>query len=941
MSTKKRFPLFIFLFISISLNAQWTITGQLRDTVNEPIPAATIMLLSPKDTSLVNFTSSDSKGNFTFRNVRKINYIFKTSHISYMPKEFIIQPTEEKETNLGVIVMNPIAKFLMEIVIKEARAPIFIKGDTVEYDASTFKVPPGSTVEDLLRKLPGLDVDAEGNISTMGKDVKTVYVDGKAFFGNNPKTVTQNLDAVAVSKVQVFTEKSEQEKITGIADGSKEQVMNLELKDEYKKGYFGKASAGYGWGANAPHRWLARGGFNWFTDKQQLSFIGYGNNLNQSSMSWDDMSEFYGQSMQSGRDNGDFGFGSSMRGGRGISISWSGGSNVEGGFSNNAGAGVNYNYYHKKVKFNAGYFYTLNKSFSDIFSERETFLKNDSSFWRVDTNYNSYLRQNHSLSSRFEYEIDSCNNIVVRTNFRYRPGNRIYQTVQLFKTSDLININRNSIDNKYLTDDLNFDLLALYDHKFKKKGRKFAMSGFYNYSDGNNLDDINNINEFLEAANTGDIIKFIVKNNRNSEDHNIKSSMLYVEPLNKRFSLFGFYNFRDAISRNKNFSTDLYNVGIDSLSLNYKNNTLFNRVGASANYSHNGLNFSLGGAFQSLIIEGTSEIMDSVVKLTPKPYNNFIPYFAANLDLPKNIFINATYSYDVNEPQISYLLPMPNLRNTMYKILGNPNLTPERYHEIDGRISYWNRASMTNLSLSGNVKFYDNQIVYNQFTEFVDKQGHITTSIPENLKGGNSFSSNFWTTFPLVKTKLTMTISCNGRLGNSPIFINNIENNTNTKNYGASLGFTLTLGQKLSFTAGSNVSQTFTTYSIQADRNQNYINYGTNAGAKWQMFKKTFLEGNYRFTNYTNRSFEFNRNIHNLNVSVRQIIGKKNQWEMRLAAVDILNQNQYIRHIAETNYIEYRVAPTLARYFLLTAAYNLKGFDVKQAENRRTIVRSR
>jgi hypothetical protein len=341
----KKYLLFsiVFILTFCVAQAQFTITGTVKDTADVAIPAATIMLLNPKDSTLANYTASDSKGNFAFRNVRKTNYILKTSHISYMPGELMINSTEEKEINLGTIVMKPIANFLMEIVIKEAKAPIFIKGDTVEYDATTFKVPPGSTVEDLLRKLPGIDVDVEGNISTMGKDVRTVYVDGKNFFGNDPKTVTQNLDAQAVSKVQVFTEKSEQEKLTGISDGSKEKVMNLELKDEYKKGYFGKASAGYGWGENAPHRWLAKGSFNWFTDKQQLSFIGFGNNLNQSSYDWNDMSEFRGQSMQSGNDNGDFGFNSASS----IRYYTSGGyySGSDGsGFSNNGGGGVNYNY---------------------------------------------------------------------------------------------------------------------------------------------------------------------------------------------------------------------------------------------------------------------------------------------------------------------------------------------------------------------------------------------------------------------------------------------------------------------------------------------------------------------------------------------------------------------------------------------------------------------
>jgi len=939
MNTKSLPLILIYILIAFSVNAQITITGQIKDTLNEPISSATVMLLSPKDTSLVNFTSSDSKGNFTFKNIKKANYVLKISHFTYMPQAISLEPTEEKEMNLGLIVMKPIAHFLMEVVIREAKAPIFIKGDTVEYDATTFKVPPGSTIEDLLRKLPGIDVDAEGNISTMGKDVKTVYVDGKTFFGNNPKTVTQNLDAAAVSKVQVYTEKSEQEKLTGIADGSKEKVMNLELKDEYKKGYFGKATLGYGWGANAPHRWLAKGNFNWFTDKQQLSFIGYGNNLNQSSMDWGDMQEFYGQNMQSGRDNGDFGFGSSM-GGRFIIQSF-GFSRSEGGLSNNGGGGVNYNYYHKKIKFNAGYFYSLNNPFSDVYSHRHTFLQ-DSSFWRIDTAYNNAIRQNHSFSTRFECEIDSANTIVVRANLTYSPNKRDYRLDQLYQTSEFIPINVLTVDNHYKNEDLKFNILTIYNHKCKKKKRTFSLSGFYNFNDGTNFEYIDNINNFFNVTTHSEQIDYWVKinNNKISQEHIAKSSLLYVEPLGKRFSLMFFYNFRNNLSKNNNNSTqpDL-KEGIDSLWLDYRFNALYNRIGTSANYAHNGINLSLGGAFQSLLLDGTCITKPySIEKLNVSPYNNFIPYISANLDLPKNFYVNASYSYDVTEPSISYLFPMPNLSNTMYKILGNPELDPERYHEIEAGVRYWSSASMINLSLRGDMNFYKTRNIYNQHTEYVENQGYITISKPGTVNGGNRFSSYFWSSFPIIKTKLTMNISLNGRIDNSPVFINNIENLTNSKSYGGNISFNLTLGQKLSFSAGTNISQTFTKYSIQTDRNQNYINYGAYVNGKWQVFKKTFLEGNYRFTNYTNRSFEVNQNMHLLNISVRQIIGKKNQWELRLAAVDLLNQYEYIYQTAAVNYIEYRTSPTLARYFLLTASYNIKGFETKNSNNRNIMI---
>ena len=937
---KKQIFLLIFLvFIAISAKAQFTITGMLRDTSQTAISSATVMLLNPKDSTLVNFSTSDSKGNFIFRNVKKTTYLLKISHIAFMPKEIFINPPEEKELNLDVIELKPIAGFLMEVVIREAKAPIFIKGDTVEYDATTFKVPPGSTVEDLLRKLPGIEVDGSGNISTMGKDVRTVYVDGKTFFGNDPKTVTQNLDAQAVSKVQVFTEKSEQEKLTGVSDGSQEKVMNLELKEEYKKGYFGKASAGYGWGENAPHRWLAKGNFNWFTDKQQLSFIGYGNNLNQTNLDWSDMSEFRGQSMQTGNDNGDFGFNSGF-GMRYIMYSYSSGGDGT-GFTNSGGGGVNYNYYDKKVKFNAGYLYTVNKTFSDVFANRQTFL-GDSTFWRMDTTHNENLRQNHNFSTRLEYQIDTLNSIILRANIGYVPEKKSYITDQLYQTAEFTDINLHHIDNKYKNNNLNVDFLTIYNHKFKKKGRSFSLSGFYNYKDGNDFENIENINEFFTLPSLSEQIKFLVKNNRNSEDHNVKSSVLYVEPLGKRFSLLGFYNFRNTISKNHNYSSDPENnnAHIDSLYIDYQNNRLYNRVGTSLNYGHNGINLTLGGAYQSLIITGTCETKPPFLeKLDPKIYHNFIPYFSTFLELPKSVHINASYSYDVAEPEISYLFPMPNWSNTLYKIEGNPNLNPERFHNANARISYWNSASMINISVSADVKYYDSQIVYNQTIEEIAGEGFVTTNTPANMKGGENYFTSIWTNFPIVKTILTMHVYVYGRFSNSPLFINDIENITNSKSYNASIDFNLTAGQRLTFYVGGNISQTFTKYSLQTDRNQRYINYSVSANAKWQVFKKTYLETTYKFTNYSNKKLDFSQNLHLLNISVRQVIGKKNKWELRAAAIDVLNNNKYIRQGAAVNYIEYRTAPTLARYFMLTVSYNIKGFEVKNTEKKERQVR--
>ena len=223
------------------------------------------------------------------------------SFVGFIPFQQNLAPSPTDVNDLGVLKMKPITKELLEVVIRAAKAPLSIRGDTIEYNTSSFKVPPGSTVEDLLRRLPGIEVDADGNIKAQGKDVSKLYVDGKTFFGNDPKAATKSLGAETISKVQVFNEKSEQSKLTGVDDGKKEKAMNLELKEEYKKGRFGKITAAIG----NQERWAARGNYNRFNKTEQMSIIGYGNNINQTGLNWDDYGEFKGQ-VRGGTSQGDY-----------------------------------------------------------------------------------------------------------------------------------------------------------------------------------------------------------------------------------------------------------------------------------------------------------------------------------------------------------------------------------------------------------------------------------------------------------------------------------------------------------------------------------------------------------------------------------------------------------------------------------------------------------
>ena len=934
MPSMKLLNLALLLLLSLTVFSQQprniNISARVVDTLGETVPVATVMLLNSSDSTLINYTTSDSNGEFGFKNIKNSGYILKISHVSYMPIQRDIPVINQADYNMGDIVVAPIAEILMEVVIKSAKAPLFIHGDTVEYDARLFKVPPGSTVEDLLRRLPGVEVDADGNITTMGKNINRVYVDGKTFFGDDPSSVTKNLDAEAISKVKVYDEKSEQERLTGIDDGSDEKVMNLELKDDFKKGHFGKASIAGG----TEQRWAARGSFNRFNEISQLSFLGFANNMNNSGVNWDEYTEFKGSSAYSDFDNGDFGFGSG-RGHR--SLSMIGGNYSNKGFTKNYGGGVNYNYFNKKTKFNASYFYNQSDLTYDQFTKRQTFL-NDTSYFRYDTTDNYQFNNSHTVSSRFEYEFDSANTAIIRVNARLSENSNTNNQFQIYQTNSSVDINSNTVYYSATNEAYSVNVLGLYNHKFKKKRRSFSFSAVADLSDNNSDNTIDNINEYFLTTNEVERINLLYDNQ--GSQNNFKSSLMYVEPFGKRLSLMTFYNFSNKIQESAKLTKDVLasNSMIDSLSNYYIHSVLYNRLGASLNYAWEGLNISMGGAYQIIGLKGDYALTQRTeprIGLPQKDYMNFVPYFSANWELPNNMRIYGTYSYNINEPSMTQLQPVSSFSNSLYRIEGNTNLVPERSHSISAGAYYWDRASFTNVSLSFGANLNENSIVYNKSTEFVDSIGYVTVSKPENVEGGNSYYAYLWSNVPIIKTILSLNVSGNVRFSENPVYINSIKNITKTDSYGGRLGLDLNIGAKLNINIDGRVSTSNVKYSLQTNQNQVILNYSSEAGFKWQFAKKSYLEGNFTWSNYQSDRLDYVADIMLLNVSIRQLIGKNNRFEVRLAAFDLLNQKEYLYQVATENYTEYTSSPTLARYFMLSVSYNLKGFEESNNKRRR------
>jgi len=931
--------LLVFFFTGLSFSQQpsrVSIKGTIKDANNVEGAFATVMLLNPKDSTLQNFTQSNDHGGFAFNNVKNTSYILKVSLISYLPMQMHIAASPTAVNDLGVVTIKPIAKELFEVVIREAKAPLTIRGDTIEYDATTFKAPPGSSVEDLLRRLPGIEVDASGNLKTQGKDVKRVYVDGKTFFGDDPKGATKNLDANAVSKVQVFDEKSEQAKLTGVDDGVKEKAMNLELKEEYKKGSFGKLTAAGGANEEGVGRWAGRGSFNHFNKTSQLSFIAYGNNINETGVNWEDYTEFKGQSTFDDRDNGDFGFSSGRRGYYYMSDEGSPMSYFDGrGFTKNYGGGANYNFDNKKTKFSGSYFYKNNQQTYKEINYRQTFY-GDSTFSNNDTTKYSDTRQNHTIAARIEHNLDSNNVIIAKANFRYSMINSDNEMNDFYTLSNETLLNNLFRNNSIDKNSWKLTSAAIYRHKFKTKGRSFAISAAYNRNPVSDDEDYYSKNHFYIPAFMEEIHR---REAENINKEQIKSSLLYTEPLSKRFFLELFDNFNTSDNKDNRQITDaLHNdIRIDSLSVYYTNKVSIDRLGTDVRYSFNGLNIMLGVAGQYLQMNGKYSGEKGGTLIVPainKTYWSLSPKFDFTYQLPNNMWLSCEYGYDVTEPSFEYLQPVPNVSNPLYQTEGNIDLKPERTHEVNLNYSYYNPASFTNLGLYVDYSYCANNITYNQNLMLVDSIGIVTISKPENNSESNSLSSYIWAGFPIIKTKFTNDWSFDFFYGNSGAHINDVFNTTQRYQYSLHTSFDLTPGQKLVIALSGNATLSQTKFSINTSRNQLIQEYTAGLNVKWQFAKKSFFESNFDYEFNRNSLYNYDKNFPVFNASVRQLLGKKNHFEIRLAAFDILNKKQYIQQYASQNFYSRSTAETLARYFMLSFSYNIKGYETKIKKDR-------
>ena len=891
------------------------VKGTAYDTLaKKAVGNATITLMLKKDSSLVSFTMTDNRGYFELTGVPNGEYRLLITHVNYHNANKFFTISENKKTaNLDNIIMNDRAKILSEVVVRSEAPPVTLVGDTIQYNAGSFKTQPNASVEDLLKKLPGVKVEKDGTVKAQGEKVQKVLVDGKEFFGNDPKIATKNLPADAIDKVQVYDKLSDQSQLTGFDDGNSEKTINLKLKKDKKKGMFGKANAG----AGTDGRYQGKFNVNSFKGARQISVIGMGNNTNAEGFSFMDVLNFTGAMNQ-------------LKGGGNININIGpddplagllGGSNN--GINTTFGGGINYNnIIGTKTNFESNYFYSRYNPKRENHIQRQYFLP--ANLYRQNS-YSDNLNTNQRLNFSADYQIDSFHSLKISPSYSYQETNN--KTISDYSTlsDQSTKTNDGNSDNVSTSKGYNFSTNILFRKKFHRKGRTFSFNLFSNFNNSNGDGRLQSITGFYDVA--GVLINRDSVNQKSNNENNLKgynARAVYTEPIFKKslleFSLGSSYSKNTAVK-------EAYDYNKTSGKFDLLNNLLTNDYSTTYSYKNAGLrirkqtkkyNYATGLSWQHAELEGNT-ISNNTAAIIGKSFNNILPNarFQYYFSRFKNVSIN--YSTSASQPTVTQLQPIPDNSNPLYIKQGNPALNQEFNHAVRLNASFVNPYKNRNFFVYLNLQETQHKIVNN---DKINALG-IDSVMPVNVNGVFNMNGTLSYGFPVRFLKGTVDISSNMSYYRGKQLVNDVANNIRSITFGPEIRLDMNPTDKLNLTLSAGLNFYNTVYSIQNARNSKYTNQDYSAEIGWQLPKGFFVSTDLNYRINGQQAAGYDAKIPLWNASVSKQVLRFNRGELKLSANDLLDKNIGISRSTNQNYIEDNSVKNLRRFFLLGFTYNL------------------
>lgn len=884
------------------VNVTGSVVEQGSDT---PIEQATVRLLNVKDSAMVRGVVSARNGSFTLKNVKKGSYLLHITFIGYDPLYQPLQITGKKNpVNVGKLELSDGAIELGEAVVIGKAPEVTVRNDTVEYNADSYKVTEGSVLEDLLKKMPGVEVDSEGKITVNGKEVKKVMVDGKEFFSDDPKVASKNLPAKMIDKLQVLDKKSDMAQMTGFDDGEEETVINLTVKPGMKQGWFGNAYGGYG----SKDRYEGNAMVNRFVNNDQITFMGGANNTNN--MGFSDLAStmFSGMGGGGGR-RGGFGAGS--------------------GITSSGNAGLNFSKEFKPDKLTLGgntrYSHSDNDARSK--SDRQNILPGDSSSYDNSEAMSRTKSDNFGVDFRLEWKPDTMTQLIFRPSFSFSHSmnDNFSDATTLDNERDTVNTNKSS--NYSESNGYNLNASIDFSRKLNNKGRVFSatLSGGNSdsYSDGMNRSDIVYFNQT-------DALKNSIIDQRSRYDNkgfNYRAYVSWVEPIGHNNFIQATYSIsqrkQEALKNVYNQDADgIYNVLDSAYSQSYRNNFISQRASLSFKSQRAKFNYTIGLNLDPSYSSSENFVGDTTLSKITRKVVNLSPMAQFNYMFDKRTNLRIMYNGRTSQPSMTQLQPVADISDPTNITIGNPDLNPRYTNNVFIRFQQFTPEKQRAFMIMANGSYIINDIV--SYTSYNQETGVKTTTY-KNVNGNYSGNVRMMLNTPLKNKKFSINSMTMASFANSNGYINE-EKNTNQNLILSERGGIDFRSSYLDLGVNGNIRYNATSNSLQKENNQNTFNYGAGGYTTIYLPLNFKIESDVNWSTNSGYGDGFKQNEVLWNASASKSFLKNNQGTLRFKIYDILQQRSNISRSVTASYIQDSEYNTLGSYFMVHFIYRFSIF---------------
>lgn len=930
--------------ISIVSKAQdLSIMGVLRDQQSRsPIQGATILLQGRLDSTTKLNRISDSAGKFRFTGLRAGSFNITISSVGFGS---VTQTIALDTTSLDLTLdLSRKSDVLAGVTITATISMATQKGDTLELNASHFKVNPDATVEDLVKKMPGITVQ-NGQVQAHGETVQKVTLDGRELFGDDATAALRNLPAEIVDKIQIFDRLSDQAQFTGFDDGSSTKGINIVTKANMRNGQFGRVFAGYG----TDNRYSAGGNTTFLNGNRKVSIVGNFNNVNQQNFAQQDLlgvtsSAQRGGGGQRGGNRGSGGGGSSPAGGGG---QFGSSSNFlvgqQNGINSTNSFGINYaDNWGSKVKVSGSYFFNNTNNITDESVNRQYFLEGIPNFEQY-TGSNS-VNNNHRFNMRFEYKFDSANSLIITPSLSFQDNKSTRDVATAFfdNQSNLIASTRNLNNNQTSGNNLRNNIL--YRHSFPKRGRTLSvnLNTSYNRREGEVYASVFDTTFTSPMVYDDSLSQRLTDQLTNG--YQLASNIVYTEPLGKNSQLQ--INYSPTYSKSRadqqayeyDVADSKYSIFSPQLSNNSDVTSNAHNAGIGYRYGTRDNQFNIGANYQQTSLHSDQDYPRALT--VDKSFTNILPNAMLRLKLTDRSNIRLMYRASTNQPSVTQLQDVYDITNQPFITSGNPNLNQQYSHTLSTRYTL---TKTNGLLVVGNVFLQTASDYITNATFIAINQDSILSpgvvlqkgqqlTKPVNLDGFSSVRSFVTFAMPLKFIKSTFNVNGGITYSRLPGIINNVPSTSNNLTYNFGSVIASNVSQYVDFTVSYSANLSKVKTELQPTLNNNYFSH--TAGLRMILLSKRgwFFENDLNHQLYSGLSEGFNQDYFLWNMRAGKKFLPSQRAELSVSVFDLLKQNRSIsRNVTET-YIEDVQNTVLQQYFMVTFAYNLRNFGAAAAK---------